>query len=129
MQIDVDATLAEEYEQNIGPLREMIKHYHADPDYRSRVEADPIAILREMGINAELQDDIEVRVTANTDDVLYVVMPRDPNADLSDEMLDVVAGGDTVGCAGSVFTGGSVATSTAPSSVSSISTTGTAGSN
>ena len=128
MQIDVDAAVAEAYTQNIGPLRDMLKQYHADPDYRNRVEADPIAILQEMGIDAELPDGFEVRVSANTDDVLYVVMPRDPNADLSDEMLDVVAGGDCTGTAGTLGTAGSFATSCSPSTLGTSGTAGTAGS-
>ena len=35
----------------------------------------------------------EVRIARNTEDVFHVVMPQDPNAALSDAMLESTAGG------------------------------------
>ena len=79
--------------RQMNQFRALVQRYHADPDYRGQVEADPVAAFREQGI--ELPSNIAVRVLANTDDTLYMVLPPDPNMDLDDEMLTAVAGGDT----------------------------------
>ena len=84
--------------RQMNQFRALVQRYHADPDYRRQVETDPVAALREQGM--ELPSDIAVRVLANTDDTFYMVIPPDPNADLSDEMLAAVAGGsDTMSTA------------------------------
>ena len=122
--IDItDASVTVVYRQ-INQFRALVQRYHADPDYRRQVEADPVAAFREQGM--ELPSDIAVRVLANTDDTLYMVLPPDPNMDLGDEMLTAIAGGGTVGCAGTLGSLGSAAcpTSTA-SSASSAGTIGT----
>ena len=79
--------------QRMNQFRTLVQRYHADPDYRRQVEADPVAAFREQGM--ELPGDIAVRVLANTDDTFYVVLPPDPNMDLGDEILADVAGGIT----------------------------------
>ena len=63
-----------------------------DADYRARVHADPVAAIAEYGF--QLADSVsDVRVVENSDDVLYCVIPVDPNESLSDGDLDRVAGG------------------------------------
>ena len=46
MKINVDAALADAYTKNIGPFEELLKRYHTDPGYRSRLELNPIAEFR-----------------------------------------------------------------------------------
>ena len=123
---------AEAYSRNVGPFLALARRYREDAGYRRRVQADPIAAFREQGIEwpagGVALDGVEVRVVANTDDRLYVVLPSEPNWDLSDETLAAVAGGETVASAGSVGTAGSIACSTAFGSFGTIGTAGTASS-
>ena len=106
--IDITDASASALHQRMNQFRALVQRYHADPDYRRQVEADPVATFREQGI--ELPSDIAVRVLANTDDTFYMVLPPDPNMDLGDEMLAAVAGGKykyypvTVGSASSYST-------------------------
>ena len=65
--------------------------YHEDADFRSRCDADPRAALAERGFDAPSW--IDVRIVANTPETYHVVLPPDPNAALSDEDLNAVAGG------------------------------------
>ena len=96
--IDITGSSASALHQRVNQFRALVQRYHADPDYRRQVEADPVAAFREQGM--ELPRDIAVRVLANTDDTRYIIMPPDPNTDLSDEMLTAVAGGDTFATGG-----------------------------
>ena len=96
-----------------------------DTDLRRHLEIDPRAALEERGI--DVPSDMELRVAVNTDDILYIAMPPDPNSVLSDENLGSVAGGtDNVSTAGSVGSMGTFACSCGPSSVSSVGSLGTA---
>ena len=88
--------------RRLNRFRALVQRYHADADYRRQVEADPVAAFREQGM--ELPSNIAVRVLANTDDTIYMVLPPDPNMDLGDEMLTAVAGGATSLCVGSLGT-------------------------
>ena len=120
--IDIAGTLTYVVHQRMNQFRALVQRYHADPDYRRQVEADPMAAFREQGM--ELPSDIAVRVLANTDDTHYMIMPPDPNMGMSDELLNSVAGGGaTVGSATSV---GCATTTSCPVS-SLVSTIGTAG--
>ena len=112
----IDITNA--FHQRMNQFRALVQRYHADPDYRRQVEADPVVAFREQGM--ELPSNIAVRVLANTDDTLYVVLPPDPNMDLGDEMLTAVAGGKlgkgtygTLGSFGTLATPVSTATTAA----------------
>ena len=84
--------------------------YRNDAGLRSRIEGGDVAdSLTELGI--VLPPGIEARIVANTADTFHIVMPPDPNAELSDEALSMVAGGksaSTAGSAGTVGTIGSV---------------------
>ena len=65
-----------------------------DTEYRARMESDPKAALAEAGVDV---GDCEVRVVVDTDEVLHMALPIDPNAELADERLQAVAGG-VIGC-------------------------------
>ena len=122
--IDITNALVTAVHQQINQFRTLVQRYHADPDYRGQVEADPVTAFREQGV--ELPSDIAIRVLANTDDTFYMVLPPDPNMGLGDELLSsVVGGGGTLGTAGSLGTGSSVSTPT--SSGSSFGSAGSAG--
>ena len=65
--------------------------YRKDPDYRSRVDSDPIAALVENDV--EVLPDTEVRIVEDSDEVFHFVLPPDYNSGLEDEVLDMAAGG------------------------------------
>ena len=72
--------------------------YREDPDFRANVDSDPVATLAENGV--ELLPDTEVRVVEDTAEVFHFVLPPDFNIDMSDEMLDMVAGGKSASSGG-----------------------------
>jgi hypothetical protein len=67
----------------------------ADEAFKQRLVAEPATVLREQGI--EVPAGMEVRVVENTADRAYLVLPKPPQGELSEEQLAQVAGG---GCAG-----------------------------
>ena len=68
------------------------ERYRSDPDFRSRIDGgDVTEALSELEI--DLPPGLEARVVANTDNTFHMVMPPDPNANLADEALSMVAGG------------------------------------
>ena len=124
--IDITDTSASAVHQQMNQFRALVQRFHADPDYRREVEADPVSAFREQGM--ELPSDIAVRVLANTDDTFYMVLPPDPNMDLGDEMLTAVAGGKLhlrAATFGSVACMGCFACACPASTVSTASSVGT----
>ena len=73
--------------------------YRNDPEVRAELDADPRAFFAKQGY--ELPGGSEIRVVANTPDVVYMTLPPNPNEAISDEALTEVAGGLQ---AGSLFT-------------------------
>ena len=117
----VPGDMMSQFEHRLGHVVSLAQEYHDNPDVRLQAHEDPIALLSERGMRIE--GDVDVRILANTDDVFYLLMPPDPNIDLADEDLSVVAGGKSAGSAG---TGGTVGT--VAGTLSSVSSMGTAGS-
>ena len=113
--IEVEDVSAEAYRRSIGAFHDLASRYHSDADYRRRVEADPVATFRENGI--ELPRGVEIRVTANTDDKLHVVLPPDPNTELGDEAITAVAGGGTASSVSSLSSLGTAGCSCVPASL------------
>lgn len=79
-------------------LMRLAERYRKDPALRARLAAGETAeALAEIGVS--VPPGVEVCVIADTADTLHVVMPTDPNTDLSDESLgSLAAGGKTVAC-------------------------------
>lgn len=98
------------------------ERYRAEAALRARLDSgDTAAALAELGVPAP--PGAETRFVADSDEVRHFVLPPDPNAPLADETLRTVAGGDTLGTAGTAST-----VMTVPSTVSSGGTTSTLGS-
>lgn len=102
--------------------------YHGDAAFRSEVHADPIGAFRDRGITFGDLPPRDFEVVANTEEVVHLVLPPDPNANLSDEALALVQGGSTASSAGSVGSLGTIACSTVPATFSSAGTASSAGS-
>jgi hypothetical protein len=97
------------FEHRSEQFMSFARGYHEDPDVRLQAENAPHALLREHGLS--VKGNVDVRILANTDDVFYLLMPPDPNIELADEDLGVVAaGGKSAASAGSASTVSSVAT-------------------
>ena len=78
-------------------LANLAEAYNADADLRSRAEADPRAVLVENGF--EVPSELDVSIVSDTPEVSHVVFPPNPNSELSDETLALVAGGSSWGTA------------------------------
>ena len=61
--------------------------WYKDPEYRSRIVAEPREVLAEMGLN--LADDVELRIWDSSAEVRYMVLPERPSGseDLDEEAL------------------------------------------
>jgi hypothetical protein len=76
-----------------------------DPAFKARFLSEPAAVLAEHGI--EFSPGVEVRAVENTDRVTYIGLPPPPPDDVSEEDLQLVAGGAaTASTAGSAGTFG-----------------------
>ena len=106
------------YRGNYAALSEFAERYRADAALRGRLAAGDGS-----EVPLEIPPGMEIRVAEQSPDVYYVAMPADPNAAMSDQMLESVSGGIQVGTLSSVGT-----TSTASSVPSTLSTTGSFGS-
>ena len=62
-----------------------------DANFKQQLLTDPAATLKAQGI--EIPAGYTVRVVENTDKVVNYVLPPNPNVELSDSELEVVAGG------------------------------------
>ena len=105
--------------KGLSSLQNLADTYRADEDCRRRVEEHPQEVLREYGLHVPAN--MDVNVVLNTEDTFYLSFPSDPNQELSDEALSVVAGGKSASTMGSAGTASSV-----PSCISSVSTVSSA---
>ena len=126
--IPFEPELFEKAKLRIPVYDELADRYRNDADLRSRIDGGDVAdSLSELGI--AVPPDIEVRIFVNTPDTFHVIMPPDPNVELSDETLSMMAGGKSAGSAGSAGTAGSVSSVCGTyGTVSSASSAGSAGS-
>ena len=113
-------------ERNLAAANDLALRYGSDEALRARIDSGDVGeFLSDLGI--DLPGGIEGRIVFDTADTHHFVLPPDPNAALSDEMLSMVAGGKSAGSAGSVGSAGSALCSCGASTVSSAGTAGTAG--
>ena len=96
-----------------------VNRYHTDGAFRAQADGHPEQSLRDIGFL--VPSGMQVRIAADTDNVMHVVMPPDPNVELADEALELVAGGSSVSTAGTAGTMSTALTTTM------VSTLGTAG--
>ena len=86
-------------------LHNLADAYRADADLRARAEAEPHAVLAENGLDALAPPRADLRIVADTGDVVHIMFPPDPNAELADEDLGNMSGG-WGGCAQSAQSAG-----------------------
>jgi hypothetical protein len=72
------------------PYHEVVDRAMREPAYKARLQADPVAVLKEAGFDETFSG--QVKVVENTANLSYLVIPQKPGA-LSDDQLETVAGG------------------------------------
>lgn len=76
-------------------ISQLIAKCWSDENFKQKLLADPAATLKAEGV--ELPADLTVKAVENTNKVFHLVIPAKPT-DLSDEDLDMVAGGSCGVC-------------------------------
>jgi len=75
-----------------NPWKNVLKHATTDPAYRQALKADPAKVLAEAGVKVDKAT--EYVVLEQSPRKVYLVLPRlVAEGELSDEMLETVAGG------------------------------------
>ena len=82
---------AELHEHYSDALQSMANDCRDDPALRARVDQDPRSVFADRDL--PFPEDADVRVVRNSAEVFHLTMPPDPNAHLSDAMLESVSGG------------------------------------
>jgi hypothetical protein len=65
----------------------------ADPSFKDRLLKDPMAVLREQGV--ELEPGVEFRVVEDTERTRHFILPPSPAGELSEEELSPTPGADS----------------------------------
>lgn len=80
--------------QQTTPYTKIIAQAWSDPEYRERLLRNPKVAMAEAGMT--IPDNVEVKVHADTDEVIHIVLPASPAGEaLSAQDLERVAGGTT----------------------------------
>lgn len=123
---DRSATAMGMYSNSYGEFLDVAERYRSDEDFRAYIDgASGEEVFSAFGFDLPDEEDVSVRVLVDTDAVSHLVLPPDPNAELSDERLRQVSGGSCAGSAGCVSTASTLQCSTLPSSMSTAGTAGT----
>jgi hypothetical protein len=67
-----------------------------DPSFKQKLLKDPNTVLKEFGI--EPYQDTSYKIVENTEKTTYLVLPKQPKGELSEEKLKAVTAGG-IGCA------------------------------
>jgi hypothetical protein len=83
----------EEFQKAYGKV---VAKAWGDDDFKAKLLADPKTVLEESGL--AIPQDVEFRVVENTDKTIHLILPPEPAELLSEEELEMVAGGRTGSC-------------------------------
>ena len=73
-------------------MRDVALQYSADAEFKARVDDDPVAVLREKGIDIASPKGGAVRLHVNDEKTMHIVFPPAPGQ-IGDAKLGRVAGG------------------------------------
>ena len=126
LNLDYTAEHVAKARDNYARFETLAERYQDDAALRSRIDTGDVTdSLDYLGII--MPPGIETRIVAETAETQYFLLPPDPNMELSDEDLSMVAGGKTAGTSGSLSSASTIGCSTAPSTLSTLASAGTAG--
>ncbi len=77
---------------------ELLKKVRQDASLKQEFSANPKAVIKKV-LDIDIPESVGITVLEETVNKRYIVIPleaTDPDAELTDEMLDMVAGGITV---------------------------------
>ena len=88
----------EEFQKAYGKV---VAKAWGDDDFKEKLLADPMTVLKENGV--AIPEDVEFRVVENTDKIVHLILPPEPAGQLSEEELEVVAGGGIYEACGGIY--------------------------
>jgi hypothetical protein len=71
--------------------QQIIAKCWADEAFKQQLMADPAATLKSEGM--EVPEGVTIKVYENTESIAHLVIPPNPGVEISDDVLDGVAGG------------------------------------
>ena len=80
------------WEEQAKKMGSVIAKCWADEGFKKKLLADPAATLKAEGVKFELPEGMTLKAVENTDKVYHIIIPAKP-MEMSDEQLDMVAGG------------------------------------
>ena len=85
----------ENYNESIEKMKSLARRYHSDPEFRSRMDANPAATLRGEGYEHALPKEARVRLHHDDARTLHIVFPPGPIPRIAedDEGLGGISGG------------------------------------
>ena len=105
-------------------LETLAQRYQSDVAFRRELDLDAEKVLRTYGF--EFPPGVAVKVAADTPELMHLILPGNPNVELSDDVLDTLAGGAaTASTASTVMT---FCCYCAPSTISTVGSGSTVGS-
>ena len=98
------------------------QRYRDDASWRTRIDAGDNRAISGLMVDVGLTPapGARVSVRANDDETFHFILPPDPNIELEDESLGVVAGGANASTMGSIGSAGTIGCSTAPSTLGTL---------
>jgi hypothetical protein len=79
-------------EEQSKKMSQLIAKCWSEDSFKKKLLADPAAVLKAEGVKVELPAGMTLKVVENTDKVFHIVLPPKPT-ELSEEQLELVAGG------------------------------------
>jgi bifunctional DNA-binding transcriptional regulator/antitoxin component of YhaV-PrlF toxin-antitoxin module len=90
--------IVQEYSEQFPQQTDYDKKYYQivakawkDDSFKQRLLSEPKVIFKEYGI--EVADNLEIQVVQNTSNSVYFIIPVKPSEELSEQELEIVAGG------------------------------------
>ena len=77
--------------KDVNSVGSILKNARTDGGLHERLRGNPYCVLSEYGIG--IPKGIELNVVANSTDTYHLIIPPDPNSSLSEESLEIIAGG------------------------------------
>ena len=88
-------------QESVDSISAILDQCAKDEDSRKDFEMNPRTVLAKAGF--EIPHGIDIEMVSNSEDTYHLVLPSDPNAELSDDMLKEISGGSTKSTVASIL--------------------------